>query len=90
MREERKTSRLEETGSKEAETYIRYLKGLLHYHECVIVEPPVDRTTGEELPCKPIGELYRCPRAAFTDEYAEALREAIRCMEAVYGQGSTM
>lgn len=58
------------------EYQIGLLKCLLHYHERVTA--PV----GQEM-CWVLTD-GRCPAAHALEQYAEALREAIRCMEAVH------
>ena len=57
-----------------ARNHIQILTGLLHYHE---------RMT---LPLRSVDECRYA--SAFTDYYAEALREAIRCIEQVHGLNS--
>lgn len=58
------------------EYQIGLLKCLLHYHERVTA--PV----GQEV-CRGLTD-GGCPEAHVLEQYAEALREAIRCMEAVH------
>lgn len=58
------------------EYQIGLLKCLLHYHERVTA--PV----GQEM-CRVLTD-GGCPEAHALEQYAEALREAIRCMEAVH------
>ena len=53
------------------------LECLLHYHERVTM--PV----GQNL-CKEMG-TEKCPGRLATDQYAEVLREAIRCIRIVHG-----
>ena len=52
------------------------LECLLHYHERVTM--PV----GQNL-CKEMG-TEKCPERLVTDQYAEVLREAIRCVRIVH------
>ena len=73
------------------ERLISHLRGLLHYHERVMPRNGVgviDMDTMTERPCtwrngKP------CLYGIVQDEYACALREAIRCMEIVHGMEIT-
>lgn len=61
---------------REAVFDIQMLECLLHYHERVTM--PV----GQNL-CKEMG-TEKCPERLATDQYAEALREAIRCIRIVH------
>ena len=58
------------------EVRLNVLQGLLHYHERVTM--PV----GQNL-CKEMG-TEKCPERLVTDQYAEVLREAIRCVRIVH------
>lgn len=62
----------------EANTTIRLLSGLLHYHERMLAGTVVcrrdDQTTSRE-----------CPVNKICDPYAEALKEAIACIRKCYG-----
>ena len=73
-----------ETGKNcgQAEFHRHILRALLHYHERVMNDRcPGDHGSGCEAMKQTEG---RCPKAVFTDVYAEALREAIRCIEIVH------
>lgn len=72
-----KLKRLLNANWGEAEFDIQMLECLLHYHERVTM--PV----GQNL-CKEMG-TEKCPERLATDQYAETLREAIRCIRIVHG-----
>ena len=60
------------------------LRGVLHYHERMMLHrdcPAGDEGTVCEHKVQAGG---RCPNSVFIDSYAEALKEAIRCMEIVH------
>ena len=66
---------LHEIGKAEYDIYI--LTCLLHYHERMTM--PV----GQGL-CQEMAE-GKCPGKPVLDQYADALREAIRCIKKVHG-----
>ena len=68
---------LETRACSYGEFYVGMLECLLHYHERATM--PV----GQNL-CKEMG-TEKCPGRLATDQYAEALREAIRCIRIVHG-----
>ena len=59
----------------EVESYRHVLRSLLHYHERMMLGSVHCEHTGIEKAC-PVTELF--------DPYAEALKEAIRCIEIVH------
>lgn len=62
---------------------LQYLRGLLHYHERMLLGqkcPDVNGCHNQDL-CG--GE---CPALLFTDSYSAALKEAIRCIEIVHAE----
>lgn len=58
-----------------AEAAVHYLTGLLHYHERITMG-----VMGTEMPD---GTLEVFPYEQLLDGYADALREAIRCVKQV-------
>lgn len=67
---------LHEVGKAEYDIYI--LTCLLHYHERMMM--PV----GQDL-CRTLAEGECQGKTLVLDQYAEALREAIRCIKEVHG-----
>lgn len=59
------------------EACVGMLECLLHYHERATM--PVTQDL-----CAKMG-TEKCPERLATDQYAEALREAIRCIRIVHG-----
>lgn len=70
-----KKDELHEVSRAEYDIYI--LTCLLHYHERMTM--PV----GQDM-CQKLAD-GKCPGNLVTDQYAEALREAIRCIRTVHG-----
>lgn len=68
--------------ANKAEAHRHLLRCLLHYHERMMLGTIFDAGSGGELCSRP-GE-GQCARVIFQDGYAEALREAIRCIEIVH------
>ena len=73
----------------DAESHIHTLRCLLHYHERMMLGH-------RQCPggnCETVNKCSvlegKCPNAVFIDEYAEALKEAIRCIEIVHKGEST-
>ncbi len=62
-----------------AESHLSILRGLLNYHERMMAFR--DCPAGECKNTECTGG--KCPNTVFIDTYAEALREAIRCVEIV-------
>jgi len=69
-----KTTEHDEREVSKEEGYVHLLLGLLHYHE------RIDLNSGNYCKSKING---RCANKVFNDEYANALREAIRCIKLV-------
>ena len=69
------------TNVSKAEMQIHTLRGLLHYHERMML-PHKKCPAGECEHTKNTDNI--CPNAFFIDFYAEALKEAIRCIEIVH------
>lgn len=62
------------------ENAAQLLTGLLHYHERATLAQQDGGACGTPIDGK-------CPSVVFIDLYAEALREAIRCVRLVHGLG---
>lgn len=67
-----------------AEFQRHILRSLLHYHERMMMDHR--KCPGGE--CRKVDECREfdgdCPNSVFIDGYADALREAIRCIEIVH------
>lgn len=64
-----------------AEYQRHVLRSLLHYHERMMMNDSCPASHG----CKNADVLEgKCPKTVFLDSYAEALKEAIRCIEIVH------
>lgn len=67
-----------------ADTHRHILLSLLHYHERMMLGR--DQCPGGS--CDAVDQCPemegKCPNAVFVDVYAEALKEAIRCIEIVH------
>ena len=69
------------------EWHIIVLRGLLHYHERMMLHRDCPAGSGDST-CEHKAQAGgRCPNSVFIDSYAEALKEAIRCIEIVHGIG---
>lgn len=69
----------------DGEFYIHLLRSLLHYHERVMMNQECPAASHGEHGCEGAEKLDgKCPKVVFTDSYAEALSEAIRCIEIVH------
>ena len=64
------------------DTYIHILKCLLHYHERMMMGMVFSEAHDKEL-CNNV-EDGKCAKIQFADNYADALKEAIRCIEIVH------
>lgn len=68
----------------DVESYIHTLRCLLHYHERMMLGHR--QCPGGK--CEKVNTCSvlegKCPNAVFIDEYAEALKEAIRCIKIVH------
>ena len=62
------------------EAHIHILRCLLNYHERMML--PHRSCHGDH--CGSAEKLGTCPNSLFIDTYAEALKEAIRCIEIVH------
>ena len=61
------------------------LRGLLHYHQRMMLGSRGCPVVCQDNRCKEADCLGgACPNALFLDCYAEALKEAIRCIEVVH------
>lgn len=74
-----KRATTEVTSMNKTESHLSILRGLLNYHERMMSFRECPAGECEKTECTD----GKCPNTVFIDTYAEALREAIRCVEIV-------